>query len=95
MDALKIKVPVGVEAEQKKQHEYKLLGTGRKRKGLSLFELDMKTGDILRVKIESQKTYDARRKTAKHKAIINEENLHCWALNAKNAKRKFLRMLNQ
>lgn len=90
MEELKIQEPVVIQAELKKQHEYKLLGTGKKRNGLKLFELDMATGKIREVPIESRKTYDPLHRVAKNKAVINPNNMYLWALNAKNAKRKFL-----
>ena len=73
----------------------------RTRQGLSLFQCDPKTGDVYKVpvrdKFHASELLSNPREIigeGKSMAVINQEHLICWALNKKNAVRKFRKQLN-
>lgn len=81
------------------KQEFKFLGSGRYRKGLSLFAYDPVKDEIYKVEFAKKETINfdrvLRKSNAKYKAIINPEHYHFWALNAKNAERKALKIKEQ
>lgn len=77
-----------VEAE--KQREFKLIGSHRKKRGQKLFALDKEKLKIYEVEIHRKEVLDLTKKVkTTHKAIVNPKHPMLWAINIKNAIRKF------
>lgn len=96
IDNKKDKAHLEVKAEEKV--EYKQLGATRRRKGLNLYALDNETGKIYVIEVEDKKEVDLTaaftedqgvKRTGKFKAHVNPDHKLMWALNKKNALRKY------
>jgi hypothetical protein len=75
----------------KKKHEYKIIGSTKQKKGLSIFGMD-EDRNIYKVEILDKKTLDlskGQNGAGTKQAIINPTHNHVWALNKKNAIKKF------
>lgn len=84
-DTIEITKPV----EQRKT--IGLVGSLRKKPNLIVFEASLITGDIVRATMEL--VVDSNFKQY-HKVMVKENHIYCYALNGKNAVRKFEKMLN-
>lgn len=88
---------LSVVAEKQIEKKKKFLGTIRKIRGLKLYKLSLKTGEISEVKLE--KTGTAKFTNVPQKDTdtvkIEEHYLYEQALNNKNAKRKFQKRVNE
>jgi hypothetical protein len=80
------------QAEIKKQHN--LLGSFKKIRGLTLFQMDVTTGKISKAKFE-QRTVEYVGQKKRNKLIAEENCLYVQALNFKNAKKKFTKKVKQ
>lgn len=78
--------------EKKQKQEFKFIGSMRKRRGHKLFGLCPDKG-AYEVEIKDKKTFDMSKKNehGQFKAVINPNHSMVFALNIKNAKRKFSR----
>lgn len=76
--------------EAKKKQEFKLIGSQRKRRGQKLFALDKEKLEVYEVEIQRKEAVDltSKRRTS-HKAVVNPKHPMLWAINRKNAIRKF------
>ena len=80
----------GIEKQVKKQVKH--LGRIKKLPGLQLFSLDLSTGKIEKVKLESKVVYDGDSRTKQlHKVEAKANLMYVQALNLKNARSKFLK----
>lgn len=70
----------------------KLIGQLKYIPGLSLFKLNVETLEIEKVIIES--VFDINKKKSSFAVQFEKGHLYCVALNLKNAKKKFAKMLN-
>lgn len=78
-----------IETSTEKKEERRFLGTGIQKRGLKLFAMDA-SGNVLEIKMQDKKTVDfVGAKKGKKMAFINPNNKFVWALNQKNAERKF------
>lgn len=79
--------------QAEKKQEYKHWGQGAKKKGMTLYAINMDTKEVYPVKIEKKMVYDTSKKmeVATHKAHINPEHQMVLAINKKNATRKLLK----
>lgn len=95
MRELKLTPETQINHEIKQKHEYKLIGSVKNKKGMRLFSFDPSTEKIKMVEIMDRKELDLTSgHTGKKKAVINPNNIHVWAINLKNAERKFNKILN-
>ncbi len=89
------KIPIKSESEiqvkKRVKHEYKFIGRLKKRKGQTLFAMDNETLEIYKVKIQQKKAFDITKdkEISSYKAQINPSHFLMYALNFKNAQRKF------
>lgn len=76
--------------EIKKKQEFKIIGSQRKRRGQKLFALNKEKLQVYEVEIQRKEAVDitSKRQTS-HKAVINPNHPMLWAINRKNAIRKF------
>ena len=82
---------VGTEIVSKKKLEYKFIGTSIKRPGQSMWALDAVTLKIYPIKMVKQDLVSLKgRKFGKYRAITKAADPMLWALNFKNAVRKFI-----
>lgn len=80
---------------QQKQ-EYKLVGSIRRRPGLTLFEFDFETMNIYIKKIQCEVSIGLDGKEVrKQKAVHNPNGILIWALNLKNAEKKVLKIFKE
>lgn len=88
---------IETKAEIIKQHEFKYIGSSRHRKGLTMYAFDIENRQIYVVEITKKVIFDITKKKeiAHLKAVLRPKHLHIYALNLKNAIRKFTRMLKQ
>ena len=93
MDRLEVHSNIKIESKQeiKQQQEFKHIGAGRKRKGLTMFAFNYDEQKIYAVKLEKKTVFDVtkRREVAMYKAVINPNHPHLYAMNMQNAIRKF------
>jgi hypothetical protein len=75
--------------QEEKKHVF--IGSLRKQPNLRVFEASLVTGNVFFAKMEL--IIDAKGK-ATHIVKTRENHIYCYALNAKNAMRKFQKMLN-
>jgi hypothetical protein len=81
---------IEIHAEIKKKHEYGQIGRLKKRPGLRLYGYNPDEQKVYEVFIETEKTIDLKKDLAStHKSIVNPKHKMLWALNLKNAIRKF------
>ena len=91
---LELKTETKIEIEQKKQVEYRLIGSLRKIKGLKLFAYNTKTNLIYEVEVKKEVAIKTD-KTTKETTKVNYDPdcLYCQAINLQNAKRKFINFI--
>ena len=91
MSLLTPKIKIESETQHEKKQEFKHLGSGTKKRGMFLFGLNTDTLEIYKVKVEKKKHFDVTKKkeSATNKAVINPNHKFLYAINLKNAKRKF------
>lgn len=82
---------VSIVAEKEIEKKQILRGSIRRIKGLILYKMSTKTGNISEVNLEKSKIASFSKKQGKQvtKAKLEENYLYEQALNPKNAKRKF------
>ena len=82
------------EIQSEKQAEYKFIGAGKKpHAGMKLFALDIKKLEVYEVKILTKTTLDMKGKEqGTFMATVNQEHPLLWAINAKSALKKFLKV---
>jgi hypothetical protein len=83
------KIEISKPVEQ--QMKFAFLGSLRKKPNLIVFEASLLTGDVVPAKMEL--TITASGKNV-HTVKVKEDHIYCYALNGKNAVRKFERMLH-
>lgn len=83
------KIQISKPVEQQKKIVF--LGSVKKRPNMVVFEASLITGDILPAKMELM--IDASGKQTSQ-VKVKENHIYCYALNGKNAVRKFEKMLN-
>jgi len=90
--SLKIEHKIPVE----KQQEFKFIGTGKKRSGQYLFAMNNETFEVYKVKLEKRKEFNVVSKTeiAINKAVVNPNHHFLYAINLKNAVRKFGKIIS-
>ncbi len=85
--------------EQKKpvKHEYKFIGSVINKKGCFLFALDIDNNIVYKVDIQQKKVFhtDKKREIGKYIAHINPKHPLLYAINIKNAVRKFSKKYNE
>lgn len=79
-----------------KKHEYKFIGSGKKRKGHSLYGLDPNTLVVYKIEIIVKKAFDISKKkeAGKLSATINPTHFFLYSLNRENAVRKINKKFN-
>lgn len=78
----------------KQKQEYKLIGSIRKKPGLTLFEFDLKTFNLNKKEITKTVSIGLNGKPiVKQKAHQNPNGVLIWALNWINAEKKVLKIL--
>jgi hypothetical protein len=88
-----LKIEHRVNAEAK--HEYKQIGSTKYIKGLKLFALNRETLEVYEIPIKTKKVIDLNEKSHSVNRIeINPKHPMIWALNMKNAIRKFSKFEN-
>ncbi|AHM62323.1 hypothetical protein D770_20370 [Flammeovirgaceae bacterium 311] len=87
--------PVAIEQQEKKVVE--LLGTTRKRPGLTLFEYNKLTGELNKAAFTEEKVHVAdfsaknpEKPTMRSKVVIKEHCIYFQALNMANASKKLI-----
>ena len=84
------------EIEDKINKELKYIGSLAHQSGHTLFEIDMNTGSVKEAVIKREVFVDMDGKPVfKSNVNINKECYYLEALNVKNAKKKFLKMINK
>ena len=96
MEPLDVTKSIRIQQEQvvEKQQEYKFIGSGKKKRGQSLFALNPENLEVYLVPIVKREAYDitAKKESASLKATINPEHFFVHAINIKNAIRKFKKL---
>lgn len=96
MEPLDVTKNIKIQQEQvvEKQQEYKFIGSGKKKRGQSLFALNPENLEVYLVPIVKREAYDitAKKESASLKATINPEHFFVHAINIKNAIRKFKKL---
>ena len=83
-----LKIEHRIQAE--KQREFKLIGRQLKQKGQKLYGFDTLKNTVYEVEIQKQEVIDIQKnKVSSNKAIVNPNHPMLWAINLKNAIRKF------
>lgn len=74
-----------------KQQEFKHVGSGRRKPNQTLYAINTDTMEIYEVEIAKKTVFDVSKKkeVCSLKAVVNPKHPHLYALNKKNAKRKF------
>ena len=82
-----------VHQEMTKKQEFKHIGSTRRKKGLKLFAKNPDNSQVYEVTVNHRKVIDMTSKTDKgaYKAVVNPSHKTLWAVNMKNALRKFNR----
>ena len=90
LDAHK-KHDITINQKKEVKQEYKFIGTLKKRKGMFLFALNTDNLTVFKVELHERKVFDVQNKNEKsfYKAYINPKYPLVYAINIKNAKRKF------
>ena len=82
-----------IEYQQKRQvkQEYKFIGSVKRKRGQFLYALNLDKNSVYKVNIESKKAFDITKKEeiGIYKATINPSHPLLYAINSKNATRKF------
>lgn len=83
-----IKVESKIQAEKKQ--EFKQIGRTIKKPGQHLFAYNTETSKVYKVEIQQVKTVDfTKTDCSPSRAIVNPNHPMLWAINLKNAERKF------
>ena len=91
---LDIKPAVVIEAEVKKQVEYKKIGYLKKVPGLTVFTYNISTGGVEKLKVEKKVSIGLDKKVKRETRASHDPNVvYIQALNLKNAKRKAEKLL--
>ena len=78
----------------KKQQEYKRIGSTRRKKGQFLFAYDPELEKVYKIEVEKISIIDIdKENVGTHKAKINPAHPMIYAINYKNAVRKFKKLL--
>jgi len=79
----------------KKKQEFKFLGSCKKKKGQKLYACNTDNFEVYEVEIIKRTTFDvmAKKEKSTHKTTVNPNHPHLFALNKKNAVRKFKKLL--
>ncbi|SOC79833.1 hypothetical protein SAMN06296241_1370 [Salinimicrobium sediminis] len=89
-------IAVIVEQQKKKEQHQKKALTARYKKGMFLFGLDPDTLNVYQVPVEEKKTFVIGDEgKSERKASIHPSHLYVWALNEKNAHRKFRNIVKE
>lgn len=84
------------QVKQEKEQEQKKLIRTKYRKGLTLFGLDPDTMNVYEVKVEEEKVaVFGEEPIVKRNAKVNPAHKYIWAMNEKNAHRKFGNMIKK
>ncbi len=95
-ELLKKKDTVVIEAEVKKEVEYKRVGSLRLKKGLSVFTYNPMTGEVKKLVVEKKVSIGIDKKAKKEIKATHDSNvIYIQALNMKNAEKKAYKMLKQ
>jgi len=88
---IKIEHKVSVEKKQ----EFKIIGRTINKRGMFIFAYDPDKKEVYKLDIQKRKTINFKRKDASYKrAFVNPKHKMLWAINKKNAERKFKKLLN-
>lgn len=80
--------------QTKKKQEFKQIGSTQRKRGQFLFALDPDTNIAYKVDVQKVTIADFTKSDASsHKAVINPNHPILWAINLKNAQRKFQKLL--
>lgn len=86
----------GTEIVAKKKMEYKFIGSSIKRKGQVLWALNHKTFKIYKVKMVRREAIKLDGKEfGQYRAIVKDGDPMLWALNERNAIRKFKKSVDK
>lgn len=82
-----------MEILDKKQHEFKLIGSTRKVPGHTMFSFNVKTGEIKTAPVEHTKDYDFKTHgpATKDRIVIEPDCIYRQALNKKNFIKRLFR----
>ena len=84
----------GKAVDQRQVESSVVVASWKKQRGHKVWELDVKAGVIVEAKVEETRVkLNAGGYEVRHKVLRRAGCLYCSALNAKNADRKFLKML--
>lgn len=89
METLDITPKTAIEQKTMAEQKQKRFAVGKYRKGLKLYAADFVRMQIYEVEIRDREGVTYGKKQSKKTADINPSHPHVWALNIKNAKRKF------
>lgn len=81
--------------EIEKKQEYKFIGNGKMRKGLTLYAYDYEKKEIYKPELIKTEAFDttAKRPISTYKCLLNPTHLHIYALNLKSASKKINKLL--
>ena len=83
-----IKIESKIQAEKKQ--EFKQIGRTIKKPGQHLFALNIDNNRVYKVEVQQVKTIDFEKTdVSPNKAVVNPNHPMLWAINLKNAERKF------
>lgn len=88
------KAKMEVQVQQRKQVEYQLLGSLKPKNGHTIWEINEETGSINPAEYKKESAVFGAKIPPK-KLIVNPDCVYIPALNAENAKRKYLQNKNQ
>jgi len=90
-----LKPQVEVTQEKEIKQEFKFLGSARRKKGQNLYSWNPLTGEVVQVNLTRRIAFDISKKQEQgnFKIVINPNHPLLWALNQKNAEKKFRKML--
>ena len=80
--------------DQRQVESSVVVASWKKQRGHKVWELDVKAGEMVEVKVEETRVkLKAGGYEVRHKVVRRAGCLYCSALNAKNADKKFMKML--
>lgn len=87
--------PIEHRKQIEKQQEFKFLGTAVKKRGQKLYAFDTTSEEVYEVQVQERKILEINKKnqTGKWRAVINPKHPMLYAINKKNAVKKFLKNL--
>jgi uncharacterized protein (UPF0216 family) len=89
MKELEQKSQIQKEIQKPVSYEKKIITSLRKIKGLSLYELNLKTNEVKKVETKTKAKVVGDTYKLKEEVVYNSDCIYIQALNLKNAKRKF------